>query len=792
MDQKNLTFGVGFGGLSSAIDQLNNTQDAIMGVREGFVGSQEQSQQWGAQTSAAASTSSQGLSSVIDLTGQVGDGLSDTGAIGSQAFSELGDAAHRARDSVADAGEAAGQMGSSLQDVGRQAGDMGDSMESSLNHMGNAFRSAGADAQELGSSVSSASRSGLRDHDNMTSGIQRGMNSAVGNSEKRMGIFGKFMKKTAEVGTKAFKGPAAFIQEKFYGALEKVGNRLNGLEDESGDAGDSLKKTGEKGTSAGNQIADAIGGAVKAFAAFQIATTLVKAGFSAVKNFASSLLEAGVNAEQVGAKFEAAFEGTEVAAWADNYATAINRSETEVKSFLTSNKKMYNELGITGSAADDLSKITTSLAYDLGSAFKIDDAEALSVMQDYIGGNTKALAEYGIQIDDAVLKQTALDMGLGSNIDALDDAAAAQVRMSALMEKGTKIQQEASKKQDGYANSIKSMKGIWSNFVDDAAQKFAPVFSNMVGILIDSWPTIEPVLMGFVTSLGDGLTTVIPIISSLASDFLPGLMDSLSGVGSELAPLAGLLLDLATTAIPPLLEAVAPLASVISNLATAIFPPFATIVTNIATTVVPPLVAIIKSLSENVIQPLIPHLTSIVNAILPALSSALSLIPPALEIISPILSGIGSILSTIIGYLSKIVEWAAGGLGSLLDKVGGLLGGSGGGSKGTPHNALGTNNFPGGPTYVNEEGGEMAILPSGTTILPADRSKELIESVASGQNSQVVNKNFNPTVTIQVNGNMDSSQVDDLEYRIRSILRELKGEMDEDDYTNLAIQFGNT
>ena len=48
---------------------------------------------------------------------------------------------------------------------------------------------------------------------------------------------------------------------------------------------------------------------------------------------------------------------------------------------------MYNELGITGEAATELSKITTSLAYDLGTAFKMDDSEAISVMQDYINGD---------------------------------------------------------------------------------------------------------------------------------------------------------------------------------------------------------------------------------------------------------------------------------------------------------------------------------------------------------------------------------------------------------------------
>lgn len=844
MDQRSLTFGMSFDGIGSAINQLREANDTILGIRNSFQESQNQTQNWGAQTQASAAAVAESLEGIRGAADGVGGSLGDTGASGSQALSEMGSAAHRARDALGDTEDAAGRMGSSLdavagqagnlgnttessigqmggafrdaarqvgnlgdeaesslgglggslEDVAGRTGDLGDEAESSMNRMGGAIRNAEADAEGLGSSVSGAARSGLRDHDNMTNGIRRGMNDAAGNSEKRMGIFGKFMKKTAEAGTKAFKGPTTFIKDKFYGAVERVCNRLNGLENDSDSAGDSLQDTGEKGASAGNSIADAISGAAKAFVIFKVGTELVKASFSALKEFASSLLEVGINAEQVGAKFDVAFEGTAVADWAANFSSAIHRSEDEVKSFLTSNKKMYTELGITGTAADDLSKISTSLAYDLGSAFSLEDAEALSVMQDYIGGNTKALGEYGIRIDDAILKQTALDMGLGSNVGALNEAAQAQVRMTALLENGTKIQEAAAKKQDGYANSVKGIKGVWTDFMGDAAQKFAPVFSDLVSVIIDSWPTIEPVLMGMMTALSDGMADAIPFISDLATNFLPQLMDAFTGVGSALAPIGGVILDLAMTALPPLIEAVGPIISVISELAQAILPPFAEIITNIATTVVPPLVAVLKSLSDNVIQPLIPPLSTIINALLPALSAALGIIPPALEIISPILEGIGGILSTIIGFLSKIVEWAAGGLGTLLEKIGGLFGG-GGSAKGAsiPHNARGTDDFPGGLTHINEEGGEIVGLPSGSTILPADRSRELIQSIANNQNSGTVQSTFSPNIVINVSGGgMDEAAMADLERRMMEKIRELYAEFNDDNYTNLAIQMGNT
>ena len=40
-----------------------------------------------------------------------------------------------------------------------------------------------------------------------------------------------------------------------------------------------------------------------------------------------------------------------------------------------------------------------------------------------------------------------------------------------------------------------------------------------------------------------------------------------------------------------------------------------------------------------------------------------------------------------------------------------------------PHNARGTDNHPGGWTYINDgpNGGELAYLPGGSAIVPADK-----------------------------------------------------------------------
>jgi len=45
---------------------------------------------------------------------------------------------------------------------------------------------------------------------------------------------------------------------------------------------------------------------------------------------------------------------------------------------------------------------------------------------------------------------------------------------------------------------------------------------------------------------------------------------------------------------------------------------------------------------------------------------------------------------------------------------------------GVGHNAAGTDNWRGGPTWVNERGGEIIDLPSGSRVIPADKSAKML------------------------------------------------------------------
>ncbi|QIG91981.1 hypothetical protein [Bradyrhizobium sp. 6(2017)] len=60
------------------------------------------------------------------------------------------------------------------------------------------------------------------------------------------------------------------------------------------------------------------------------------------------------------------------------------------------------------------------------------------------------------------------------------------------------------------------------------------------------------------------------------------------------------------------------------------------------------------------------------------------------------------------------------------------LGNVNGGNGGLPHFASGTDNAPGGPALINEKGGEIVNLPSGSQVIPHDLSMQMVNNLSPG------------------------------------------------------------
>lgn len=799
-----------------------------------------------------------------------------------QGLGRIDDATDRAQIGAQNCSQAMSSMGaagtSAARDVGSAAQNMGERFEEAGDDIGDKFRKIGAQADSFGAAFKKTMAAGIKDGQSLAKSFQTGVSGAISFTQKKFTGFKNDVSKGAKAIGNAFKHPIQTIKDKLSKAIIHAADSTDALEDGAGDAEKALDDMGNTGSEAGNKVKEAISGALKAFLGIEA----IKAAASAIKEFATAALDAAKAGENTAAKFDTLFEGTNAAAWADNYADAVHRSTTEVKGFLVENQAMYTDLGLTKDAATDLSKITTSLAYDFGNAFKMEDADALAVIQEGIKGNSSALTEYGIKLDDATIKAQAQAMGLGENIDEIDEATLAQVRLASMIEQTSKVQQAAINDTDGLTNSTKSLKGIWANFMEDAGNKFAPVLSDFYGVIIDSWPTIEPMLMGLVEMLSEGLSQALPVILELGSVLLPVLTDVLGTV----------------------FQAALPLIDTFGSLAQVVLPPLASILQLLVETLMPPITEILNVIIS-LIEPLMPVIQSIAEAILPPIAELLGLIAPILEAISPVLDVIGNVLKVIGDTLGTVIGWLADGVGAVVNFFSGLFGGakdskdeitelngavngladstsqetslavdtsqytagitdaateanataqesiietkditdlnlktmgieasstystmaidaetawsrmtkaadegatsivsafqriasaaqsvSGANISVTgtsiPGNASGTDNFEGGWTRINEEGGEVAFLPKGSAIIPADKSERLIngaaQSVSGGGGS------FAPSVQITVQGNMDGETADRLTQQIEEVFKRLYREAREDEYDTMAIK----
>lgn len=787
------------------------------------------------------------------------------------------------------------------QKMGAQCEDSAERVDGAADKVGSDFVKIGRSADSLGDAFTKSMGTAAREGGSASKSIKAGFDGAFAFSEKRFAGFTKKLQTGAKNMGAAFLHPIQTIKGKLTASMKSAGEGAKELGDEADGAGDKLHGAGEEGAAAGDKIKDAFKGAVKAI----IGIEAIKKGLELMTKFVGAAVQAAGAAENVGAKFEASFGDQAAGAqqWAENFSKSTHRAENEVKGFLTSSQAMYASMGMTSDAAADLSKMTTSLGYDIGAAFNMDDAEAVTALQDAIKGNGEALAEYGVRLDEATLAEKAKQMGVTKELSDLDEVTLAQIRFNSILEQTEGVQRAAVEQNDGLVNSTKGLKAIFTDFMGNAGAKFAPVLEKLFGVVSEKWPVIEPMLMQFVSVLSVGLEQAVPVLMDLGMTLIPVLSDVLG----------------------TLFQAASPLLSVFGSLAQTILPPLASILGLLGETFLPPVTEILNTLNTSIIQPLMPPLQRIAEAVLPPIGQLLAAISPILVAISPVLGVIGDVLGFIAEVLGKVIGWLADGVGKVTGFFSKLFGGAkdskqevenlsgamsdlgaaagdveapvlavtapdvpvaeippigavdtapltasvadantqlqkdsaqtwkqidattdealkeigiasedtyalmgdqsdsmwqrmvaaaqaganrivdefrriGAAASGVsgaqisvsgvdiPHNASGTTDFGGGWTHINEQGGEVAFLPEGSSILPADKSEQLIKQVSGG----ISPPSISVPVSVKIEGNADESVIqramEEAVEKFKAAAREVYREMVEEDSADMAVQ----
>lgn len=447
----------------------------------------------------------------------------------------------------------------------------------------------------------------------------------------------------------------------------------------------SLNKSGfDKGLSGAEKNArgwaSKIGSIMKT-AALALVGVTVAAGAAAFKlgDMASDMNEAR---SKVGVVFEKM--RADVEEFAKTAPKAMGISETAALSAMGTYGNLFRSMGIGLEKSTDMSENLLQLSSDLASFNNLDPTDVLDKLRAGLVGETEPLRALGININDAILRQKAMDMGLvKSTKEVLPAAAKAQAAYALILEQSTLAQGDFARTSDGMANQQRILAATFETTMANVGQAFIPIIQAILPSLTAAlqgfadWvnangPMIQAVIEGVMQGLGAAISFVTDVIlPALGAAFqwwidniLPiftGGVESLSGDGGVMKSLGEAMSFITDTVIPALGEA---FTWVQEN----ILPPIREAFQAIAENVLPILAAafdtIVRVVKDNwpTISAIVGHVAGFVKTAVEAIAAVIKWVAP---IIRWLAETIFPILGTAAGILLKAIEFVFGSIGKI-------------------------------------------------------------------------------------------------------------------------------
>lgn len=241
--------------------------------------------------------------------------------------------------------------------------------------------------------------------------------------------------------------------------IQDVVRDLNLVEQEAVSAGNAVEKSSGRMKGAFGGVADSLSPVPLGMAGIGVAAVL--AGKSVIT--AASDMEESVS--KVNVVFEESAE--EIHDWADDAADNFGLSEQAALAATGTFGNMLVEMGLTTSAASDMSRSIVELSADLGSFNNLPTAEVLEKIRAGLVGETEPLRSLGVNLNAASIEAKALELGLTRSTAALTPAMKAQAAYALIVEQTSKAQGDFARTSDGLANSSKVLE---ANVADLQAQ----------------------------------------------------------------------------------------------------------------------------------------------------------------------------------------------------------------------------------------------------------------------------------------------------------------------------------
>lgn len=316
---------------------------------------------------------------------------------------------------------------------------------------------------------------------------------ASSNAESGLSNFVQSTNNLDDIGNKVQKMTDNFNDMNL--AVESVSNNLNNFSSTSPSIADVTNKIAEQEKKI-QQNNSALEGANKKMTALKATAAALAEAFKKVAAVVGTVygvlkkwtLEAA-DATRSQIRFGAVFDKTngefqEAKKWVEDYSNALLLDNVEVENAISKFRVLTGTMGMNNEKSKEMSFNMTQLAYDLSAISGNDVSQVINQLSSALNGQTKALKEYGIAIDNNTMQQYLNAHGIDRKVSSLTTAQRAEVRYMQIMERSSGMQGYYAKTLMSPANAANIVKTQFRLLTREIGNVFIPILMALVPIVV--------------------------------------------------------------------------------------------------------------------------------------------------------------------------------------------------------------------------------------------------------------------------------------------------------------------
>jgi len=255
--------------------------------------------------------------------------------------------------------------------------------------------------------------------------------------------------------------------------------------------------------------------------------TVAVAGIAKLTDFIGSSIGAASNLAESMSKTKTIFGDAAdgVIAFAQTAGDSLGLSQQAALDAQSTFGIFAQSAGLSGKDLSDFSGNLTTLSADFASFYNTSPEQAITAVGAALRGESEPIRKYGILLNEAALKNRALQMGIIKNTKtALTPQQKVLAAQAEIMAQSSKAQGDFARTSGGLANQQRILSAAMSNLSADLGTAFQPILSEVMGFITGTViPTFREKFVPAIGALKDIFEKVATTIKGVVGPIIEAL-----------------------------------------------------------------------------------------------------------------------------------------------------------------------------------------------------------------------------------------------------------------------------